>query len=367
VRPRTLAWKRIPFIAIAFVAIIATACGKEDAPTASAGASPARSASSGGASASLIGAGSTFVNPAMTAWISKYKTVNADVSINYQAIGSGGGVTQLIAQTIDFADSDAFMKPDELSAAQNARKCSVVHVPMVFGAVTVAYNLKGVSTLTLDGPTLANIYLGKIKSYNDPAIKALNPGVTLPSTTIRVIHRSDASGTSNIFTTYLSSVSPTWASQVGASKSPKWPTGGEGQGNDGVAAQVQSNDGGLGYVELSYALDSNLSTAKLKNKDGNAIDPSIKSTQAAVQSLQIPADLRFNVTGVGGQGYPIVGATWVIAYECGYPPDKATALKDYLTWVINNGDAIAQQLHYAPLFPALKTKALESIALINSK
>jgi phosphate transport system substrate-binding protein len=357
----------MPVVAVAIVAMIATACAKENAPAAGSGASPAASTGSGGASASLIGAGSTFVNPAMTAWIGKYKTVNPNVSINYQAIGSGGGITQLIAQNIDFADSDAFMKPDEMAAAQTKRNCAVVHVPMVFGAVTVAYNVRGLSSLTLDGPTLANIYLGKITTYDDPAIKALNPGVTLPSTAIRVIHRSDASGTSNIFTTYLSSVSPAWASRVGASKSPKWPTGGEGQGNDGVAAQIQGNDGGLGYVELSYALDSKLATARLKNKDGNAIAPSIASTQAAVQSLQIPADLRFDVTGVGGRGYPIVGATWVIAYECGYPAAKATALKDFLTWVVNNGDQIALQLHYAPLFPALKTKALANIALIGSK
>ncbi len=364
-RPHQLAWKRMPLVALALVALVAAACGKES-PT-GASSSPAASTSGSSGSVSLTGAGSTFVQPAMLQWITKYKTVKPGVSINYQGIGSGGGITQLTAQTIDFADSDAFMKPAELTAAQAKRSCPVVHVPMVFGAVTVAYNLKSVPNLTLDGTTLANIFLGKIKTYNDPAIKALNPGVTLPSTPIRVVHRSDASGTSNIFTTYLSSVSPQWSTQVGASKTPKWPTGGEGQGNDGVAAQIQGNEGGLGYVELSYALDSKLATAKLKNKDGNAIAPSISSTQSAVQSLQIPADLRFNVTGVGGQGYPIVGATWVVAYECGYPAAKATALKDFLTWVVNSGDQIALQLHYAPLFPTLKTKALANIALINSK
>jgi phosphate transport system substrate-binding protein len=364
VRPSKHAWKRMPLVALALVALMAAACGKESPSSAS--SSPAASGASS-ASVSLTGAGSTFVQPAMLQWISKYKSVKSGVSINYQGIGSGGGITQLIAQTIDFADSDAFMKPDEMSAAQAKRNCPVVHVPMVFGAVTVAYNVKGLSSLTLDGPTLADIFLGKVKTYDDAEIKKLNPGVTLPSTPIRVVHRSDASGTSNIFTTYLSSVSPQWSSQVGASKSPKWPTGGEGQGNDGVAAQIQGNDGGLGYVELSYALDSKLATAKLKNKDGNAIEPSIASTQAAVQSLQIPADLRFNVTGVGGQGYPIVGATWVVAYGCGYDAAKATALKDFLTWIVNSGDSIALQLHYAPLFPALKTKTLANIALINAK
>ena len=362
-RPTRAPMRRSPVAAIVLVGLLAAACGKTASPPASSG--------SGGPSVSLIGAGSTFVQPAMLQWISAYKNVKSNVSINYQGIGSGGGITQFTNQTIDFADSDAFMSDAEIAAAKAKRNCSVVHVPMVFGAVTVAFNVKGLNNLTLDGPTLADIFLGKITTYDNNAIKKLNPGVTLPSTSIRVIHRSDDSGTTKIFTTYLSSVSPQWKTQVGAHKGTgdglKWPTGGEGQGNDGVAAQVQGNDGGLGYVELSYALNSKLSTAKMDNKDGTAVTPSIASTQSAVQSLQIPDDLRFNVLGVGGAGYPIVGATWVLAYECGYPATKATALKDFLTWVLSNGNQIALQLHYAPLFPALKTKALAAVANINAK
>src|SRR5207248_530794 len=200
-----------PLAALAVVAVLAAACGKSSN-------SPSSSAPSGGSSASLTGAGSTFVQPAMLQWITKYKTVKPDVSINYQGIGSGGGVTQLTNQTIDFADSDAFMSDAEMAAAKSKRNCSVVHIPMVFGAVTVAYNVKGLSSLTLDGPTLADIFLGKVKTYNDAEIKSLNPGVTLPSTPIRVVHRSDDSGTTKIFTTYLSSISPEWKTKVGAHK-----------------------------------------------------------------------------------------------------------------------------------------------------
>lgn len=362
-RPSNRSYKRMPVAALAVVAVLAAACGKSSN-------SPSSSAASGGSSVSLTGAGSTFVQPAMLQWISKYKAIKPNVGINYQGIGSGGGITQLTNQTIDFADSDAFMSDAEIAAAKAKRNCGVVHVPMVFGAVSIVYNVKGLSSLTLDGPTLADIFLGKVKTYDDQEIKNLNPGARLPSTPIRIVHRSDDSGTTKIFTTYLSSISPQWKTQVGAHKGSgdglKWPTGGQGQGNDGVAAQVQQNDGGLGYVELSYALNAKLSMAKLKNKDGNGVTPSIASTQAAVQSLQIPDDLRFNVLGVGGSGYPIVGATWVIAYDCGYSAAKATALKDFLTWVLNNGNGVAQQLNYAPLFPALKTKALANVTKINA-
>ncbi len=356
--------KRILVAAAILVALAASACGssKNNSP------SDLASAGSGGANVSLSGAGATFPAPLYLEWISKYKSVKSNVSINYQAIGSGGGVTQLTNQAVDFGASDAFMKDDEIAAATAKRKCGVIHIPTVFGAVTVAYNAgSSLKALTLDGPTLADIFLGKIKKYDDPAIKALNPGVTLPSSDIRVVHRSDSSGTSKIFTTYLSSVSPTWKSQVGADKTVKWPTGAGGNGNDGVASAIQSNAGGLGYVELSYALSKNMTTAKLKNKDGKAIAPSLASTQAAVGSATIPADLRFTIGDVGGDGYPIVGATWILAYECGYDDAKATALKDFLKWALNNGASEAEKLGYATLDASLKTKSLANVEKINSK
>jgi phosphate transport system substrate-binding protein len=182
-----------------------------------------------------------------------------------------------------------------------------------------------------------------------------------------VVHRSDGSGTTSIFTKYLAGVSPEWKAKAGpGGKTVAWPTGVGGQGNDGVAAAIKQNEGGLGYVELSYAIDNHLKTALLKNTSGKAVAPSIESTVAAVESVQIPADLRFNVTNVGGDGYPIVGATWILAYECGYTPAKAAALKDFLTWALNKGDDIARQLHYAPLGASLKSKSLANVEKINS-
>jgi len=349
--------------AVALVVFIGTACS-----TSTKSAQPT-SGASGTLKASLSGAGATFPAPLYLEWISKYtKDVQTGVHINYQGIGSGGGVEQFIAQKIDFGGSDAYMKDDEISAGQKARGCSVLHIPTVFGAVAVAFNAPGLDTITLDGPTLGQIFLGKVKTYDDPAIKALNPGVSLPSKPIVVVHRSDGSGTTSIFTKYLASASTDWKAKVGpGGKTVPWPVGVGGQGNDGVAATVQQNEGGLGYVELSYAIDNHLKTAMLKNTTGKAVSPSIESTVAAVESVQIPADLRFNVSNVGGDGYPIVGATWILAYECGYTPAKAAALKDFLKWALTSGDDIARQLHYAPLGAALKAKSLANVDRINSK
>jgi phosphate transport system substrate-binding protein len=351
--------KRAWMAAFVVGAVLATACGAEKSNGTATG--------DGKLSASLTGAGSTFINPAMLEWIKGYQQSEPGVKMNYQAIGSGGGIEQFIAQSIDFGASDAFMKDDEIKAAEAKRNCGVLHIPMVFGAVVVAFNEPGLTSLTLDGPTLANIFLGKITTYDDPAIKALNPGATLPSKPITIAHRSDGSGTTKIFTNYLSSVSPEWKTKVGADKEVKWPVGVGGQGNDGIAAAIKQNTGGLGYVELSYALENNLTMAALRNADGNAITPSLDSTGAAVGNVQIPADLRFTVANVGGQGYPIVGATWVVAYECGYAKDKAESLKSFLTWALQKGDDAATQLKYETVGADLEAKALAAVEKINSK
>jgi phosphate transport system substrate-binding protein len=352
-------------IAAAALVMLAVTAGCAKSGTAS---KTVPSASAGAAlSASLSGAGATFPAPLYLEWISHYtKSVQTGVHINYQAVGSGGGVEQFIAQKIDFGASDAFMKDDEIAAATKARGCNPLHIPTVFGSVVIAFNTPGVETLTLDGPAIAGIFLGKIKTYDDPAIKALNPGVNLPSTAIVVAHRSDGSGTTSIFTKYLASVSPDWKSKVGSGKTVQWPTGVGGQGNDGVAAAIKQNTGGLGYVELAYAIDNKLTTASVKNAAGKAVAPSIDSTVAAAEAVTIPADLRFDVTNVGGDGYPIVGATWILAYECKYPADKAAALKDFLKWAITSGDDVARELHYAPIGPALEAKSLANVEKINS-
>ncbi len=330
--------------------------------------SPAGSSTSGGGSglsAGLLGAGATFPDPVYQEWIGAFISDNPDVSITYEPIGSGGGVEQFTAQSTDFGGSDAFMKDEELAAAEDAWGCDVVHIPTVFGAVAVAYNLSGVENLTLDSEALAQIFLGEITRWNDPAITDLNAGVSLPDEPIIVAHRSDGSGTTSIFTTYLDDESSDWSSRVGKGKEVSWPVGVGGQGNDGVTAAIAQNDGGIGYVELSYALENGLSTAAMVNADGNAIQPSLESTAAAADGIEIPDDLRFNILGVGGEGYPIAGATWILAPTCGLDANKGDALKAFLTWALENGDSIAQELNYAPIGASLQEQSLANVARIN--
>jgi len=357
--------------------LLVVACGGNgatSAPTAAPASSAAASEgptsqapteSMGNLEAALLGAGATFPDPLYQEWIGAFTGQNPGVKITYEAIGSGGGVEQFTGKSTDFGGSDAFMSDDELAAAEAAWGCDVVHIPTVFGAVAVAYNLAGVDTLTLDSDTLAKIFLGTIVKWNDPAIVALNDGVTLPDEDIIVAHRSDGSGTTSIFTTYLDHESADWSSQVGKGKEVEWPTGVSGQGNDGVAAAIQQNDGGIGYVELSYALENDLTTAAMVNADGNPITPTLESTAAAADGITIPDDLRFSILDVGGEGYPIAGATWILAATCGLDANKGDALKAYLHWALENGDSIAQELNYAPIGDSLQQKSLANVDRIN--
>jgi phosphate transport system substrate-binding protein len=320
-------------------------------------------------SGELLGAGASFPAPIYLEWIAEYTSnIQPDVSINYQSIGSGGGVEQFIGQQTDFGGSDAFLTDEELADATAARGCEPVHVPTVFGAVAIGYNLEGVDGLTLSGPVLADIFLGNIDNWDDPAIADLNPGVDLPSEDIIVAHRSDGSGTTSIFTTYLSDVSEQWAGDVGAGKEVEWPAPNSvgGEKNDGVAAQIQQNPGAVGYIELSYAITNNILVADMVNEDGNAVTPTLTSTAAAADGITIPDDLRFNILGVGGEGYPIAGATWVLAWTCGYDDNTAAILKDYLTWTLTEGDSLAEELLYSPLSASLEARALEKVDMINS-
>jgi phosphate transport system substrate-binding protein len=320
--------------------------------------------------ADLLGAGASFPAPIYLEWIAEYTTnVQPGVSINYQSIGSGGGVEQFIGQQTDFGASDAFLSDAEIADATAARGCAPTHIPTVFGAVAIGYNLEGVEGLTLSGPVLADIFLGNINNWSDSAIADLNPGLTLPDEDIIVAHRSDGSGTTNIFTTYLSSVSQAWADGPGAGKEVEWPAPNSvgGEKNDGVAAQIQQNPGAIGYIELSYAITNNIPVADMINADGNAIKPTLASTAAAADGLDIPDDLRFNILGVGGQGYPIAGATWLLAWSCGYDDNVAAALKDWITWDLTQGDALAEELLYSPLAESLQQRALAKVELINSE
>jgi phosphate transport system substrate-binding protein len=356
------------------LALLITACGGAAAPTSAPAPedSMAEEPASGskGLSADLLGAGASFPAPIYLEWISEYSSnVEPGVSINYQSIGSGGGVEQFIGQQTDFGASDAFLSDEEIADATAARGCAPVHIPTVFGAVSVGYNLEGVEGLTLSGPVLADIFMGKVSNWSDSAIAELNPGMVLPDEDIIVVHRSDGSGTTSIFTTYLSDVSSDWADQVGYGKEVEWPAPNSvgGEKNDGVAAQIQQNPGAVGYIELSYAITNDIPVVDMINADGNAVTPTLESTAAAADGLDIPDDLRFSILGVGGEGYPIAGATWLLAWTCGYDDNVAAALKDFITWDLEEGDDLAQELLYSPVSDLLQASALEKVGLINSK
>ncbi|HEX4644225.1 MAG TPA: phosphate ABC transporter substrate-binding protein PstS, partial [Verrucomicrobiae bacterium] len=260
----------------------------------------------------LNGAGASFPNPIYQKWASEFAKVDPSVHVNYQSIGSGGGQRQILAQTVDFGASDGPMSDENLAKAPG----KILHLPTVAGAVVIAYNLPENPKLKFDGATLAEIFMGKITKWNDAKITALNPGVKLPDSDIVVVHRSDTSGTSYIFTDYLSSVSPQWEKEVGRNTSVKWPTGLGEKGNEGVAGQVKQLPGAIGYVELVYANQNKMSVADVKNSTGNFITPSVESVTQALATAKIPDDFRFSMVNPPGEkAYPISGATWLLAYE----------------------------------------------------
>ncbi|MCW4046085.1 MAG: phosphate ABC transporter substrate-binding protein PstS [Candidatus Bathyarchaeota archaeon] len=306
----------------------------------------------------LNGSGATFPYPLLDSMITKYKQVKSNVQINYQAIGSGGGITALTGKTVDFAASDA-----PLSAADREKAPNVLHIPETIGAVTVAYNIPNVPTgLHMTGKVIADIFQGKVTKWNDPAIQNLNTGVTLPDKDIIVVHRSDGSGTTFIFTGYLSAVSSDWKQAIGQGKTVAWPIGLGANGNTGVAGVVQGTPYTIGYVELAYALQNNMTVAAIQNPAGNWILPSLDSTKEAVQSAAskgLPAGSEdwshVNVLNApGSQAYPIVSFTYLLVYkELNVIPSmtqaKATALVHFLWWVIHDGQQLAPDLEYAQL------------------
>lgn len=362
-RIRLVAVLAVALLSVAVVGVIAAGCGGSTTTT----TDPA-SSSSAGLSADLNGAGATFPAPLYVEWIGGFQKIESGVQINYQSVGSGAGIQQFTAQTVDFGASDAFMKPEEIAAAEAARSgAKVIQIPTVFGAITLAFNLPDVDKLNLDSETLAGIFLGTIKSWDDAKIKALNPDAKLPSTGIQTVHRSDSSGTTSAFTSYLATVNADWKAGPGAGKTVKWPGGVGGQGNDGVAAVVKQTAGAIGYVELSYAVQNKMTVADMKNKSGAFVTPSLESTSAAADGVQIPADMKLSVSdSANPAAYPIVTATYILAYEKMPDAAKAAALKAFLTWSLNDGTSIAQQLGYAPLPSALKDAALAKVNAIGS-
>jgi phosphate transport system substrate-binding protein len=312
----------------------------------------------------INGAGATFPYPIYSKWFDEYAKVDPSVRFNYQSIGSGGGQKQITAQTVDFGASDGPMSDENLAKAPG----KILHIPTVAGAVVITYNLTNNPKLKLDGSTLADIFLGNITRWNDPRIAALNPDVKLPATDIVVVHRSDGSGTSFIFTDYLSSVSPVWLDSVGKGTSVKWPTGiGLGaKGNEGVAGQVKQLPGAIGYVELIYANQNKLPFADLKNAAGNFIAPSLDSVTAALATAKIPDDFRFSmVNAPGDQAYPISGTTWLLVYEQQKNADKGKKLVEFLNWALISGETVAPSLDYAPLPAAVQQRVLERIKTIK--
>jgi phosphate transport system substrate-binding protein len=312
------------------------------------GCSPKGPGSSAGP-VQLQGAGATFPNPLYQKWLSEYGKLHSDVKIDYQSIGSGGGIKQIQAQTVDFGASDAPMKDEDLKAAPG----ELLHIPTVLGAVVLTYNLEGVGqTLHFSPDVIADVFLGKIKKWNDARITAENAGAKLPAADITVVHRSDGSGTSAVFTDYLSKVSPEWKEKVGSGPSPSWPVGIGGKGNEGVTGQVKNTPNTIGYVELVYAIQNKLPVAQIKNASGAFVEPSVDSVEAAAaaSAANTPDDLRVSITNAqGARAYPISSYTYILVYKNQKDATKGKVLVDFLWWAIHDGKPFVLEGGYVPL------------------
>jgi len=353
----------------AIVAIIASlaivACGGSGSSSTSSGGTSSTS-SGGGGSATINGAGSTLAEPIYQQWGSSLSSQG--LTVNYQGTGSGAGIAQLQAGTVDFAASDPPMKPTEVAAG----KGPVAQFPIAFGAITVSYNESGVkSGLKLDGKTIADIFLGKVKNWNDPEIAGLNPGVKLPSTAITVIHRSDSSGTTKGFTTFLSDYSPAWTAAAGKpDKIVNWPIGTGAKGNAGVAAAIKQTPGAIGYLDQTFALQGGFTYASVKNSSGHYVLPSLTATAAAAIGIPIPANLAIStINSPNPAAYPIVSQTFLIVYHdmCkeGVTKSAAAGVKKFITYGLGPGQAIEKQLQYAPLPPTILAKDKAQLATLT--
>jgi phosphate transport system substrate-binding protein len=337
--------KRLVWTGWLAAVVLVAACGGGQPQT----QAQQRAADTGGEAGSLQinGAGATFPYPIYSKWFSEYNKQHPNIRINYQSIGSGGGIRQVTNQTVFFGATDGPMTDEQITAAPGP----VLHFPTVLGAVVPIYNLHGVSAeLKFSGALLADIYLGTITKWNDPAIARLNPGVTLPSTDIAVVHRSDGSGTTYIFVDYLSKVSAGFKARVGVNTSVNWPVGVGGKGNEGVSGLVSQTPGAIGYVELIYALQNRIPFGPVQNASGAFVKASPESVTQAAAAATIPADFRVSITNPSGSGaYPISSFTWILLYQ--NPQDKARskAMVDFMKWALSDGQAFAIDLGYAPL------------------
>jgi phosphate transport system substrate-binding protein len=321
-----------------------------------------------GASAQTMrinGAGATFPNPIYSKWFSEYNKLHSNIEINYQSIGSGGGIQQITKQTVFFGATDGPMTPEQLQGAPG----KIMHFPTVLGAVVPVYNIPNMTAeLKFNGPVLADIFLGKITKWNDPAIAKLNAGVTLPSTDITVAHRADGSGTTYIWVDYLAKVSPEWKSKVGVANSVNWPTGVGGRGNEGVAGLVKQTPGAIGYVELIYALQNKIAYGSVLNVAGESVKATVASVTAAAAAAatQMPADFRVSITNAPGKGvYPISSFTWILLYENAKDKAQAKTMVDFMKWALTDGQKFAGDLGYAPLPDAVVKLEMAALAKIK--
>jgi len=316
----------------------------------------------------LNGAGATFPNPIYSKWFDEYHKQHPDVEINYQSKGSGAGIRQLTEGTVDFGASDGPMTDEQLKAAQDKRGTPILHIPTVLGAVVPAYNLPDVKTeIKFSGELLADIFLGKVTKWSDPAFAKDNPGVKFPDKPIVVVHRADGSGTTYIFSDYLSKVSQEWKDKVGKGTALQWPTGLGQQGNEAVANMVRQMDGGIGYVELIYALQNSIAFGPVKNAAGKYVKASLESTTAAAASVkEMPDDFRVSITNAPGEkAYPIASFTWLLIPAKWNDSTKVKAMVDYLNWMIDSGEKMTESLYYAPLPKSVAAKVKAKIKEIK--
>jgi phosphate transport system substrate-binding protein len=340
--------RRFTLIAAAVVLASAPGCKKE---------------SGGPAPVDLQGAGATFPYPLYSKWVAEYGKAHPNVRINYQSIGSGGGIRQIIERTVDFGASDAPMTEEELAKAPG----KILHIPTTLGAVVVGFHLEGVTGLKLTPEVLAAIFLGEITRWDDPKLAEVNPGAKLPAQAITVVYRSDGSGTTAVFTDYLARVSPAWKEKVGAGKSVKFPAGLGAKGNEGVAGQLKTTPGAIGYVELANAKQTGIPYAALRNKAGQVVQPELPAVSAAAAGAAMPEDLRVSIVDPAGDtAYPIAAFTYILVYEEQADPAKGKALVDFLWWATHEGQRFGPDLHYAQLPPEVVGKVEARLRSITS-
>ncbi len=327
--------------------------------------------------ADLLGAGATFITPLMLEWT---RDNEPGIAVNYQSIGSGGGVEQFLSEQVDFGSSERYLTEEEIADAQEIRGCDALHIPDAFGSVPIAYNDEdldaaladaGQDSLVLDAETIAGVFAAEIDTWQHPDIEALNPDVDLPDTPLIPVHRSDGSGTTYIFTTFLDHEVDWWSDEYGAGDEIDWAAGTiGGNGNEGVTANVQQQPGGIGYLSYAYAVENGISVTSVVNADGNAVYPDLDTIAAGPNSIidTIPDDFRYDILDVGADGFPIVGTHWVLAWECGYDDEVGDSLRDFLRWAIEaeEADALARDLMYGPVTGDFADRVVEQIERINS-